>query len=56
MGEVESIWTAVRVMVASISTLIARYQGTNEDRKWYQRLATTFDLTQIIDGTRNLDD
>jgi hypothetical protein len=56
MGELESIWTAVAVVIGAVSTLIARYQATNEDKKWYQRLATTFDLTQIFDSTRGIDD
>jgi hypothetical protein len=56
MGEVESIWTALAVVIGSVATLIARYQATDENKKWYQRLATTFDITQIFDSTRHIDD
>ena len=56
MNEVNDIGTAVAVIVAAVGTLVARWSETNPDNPWWKRLARVFDLTQIFDTTRNLDD
>ena len=56
MDELNDIWTAVAVIVAAVGTLVARWGETNPDNPWWKRLARVFDLTQIFDSTRKLDD
>ena len=42
--------------LCGLGTLLARFAGTNKERKWYQRAWTALDATQIFDSTRKLDD
>jgi hypothetical protein len=56
MEQVESIVIAVGAIVAAIGTLVARWQATNPENSTIKRLATVFDLTQIFDSTRKIDD
>ena len=56
MDELQSIGVAGAAIVAAIGTLVARWSETNPDNPWYVRLARVFDLTQIFDSTRKLDD
>jgi hypothetical protein len=56
MDELSSIGVAVGGIVAAIGTLVARWSETNAENPWYVRLARVFDLTQVFDSTRKLDD
>ena len=56
MEELESIGLAVAAIVASVGTLVARWNETNPERSFFQRLMKVFDMTQIFDSTRKLDD
>jgi len=56
MDEVQNILAAMAAVMAAVGTLVARFQGTNSDKSFFQRLMVTFDLTQIFDTTRKLDD
>lgn len=56
MEELTSIGAAVAAIVAAIGTLVARWSETNPENQWYVRIAKVFDLTQIFDSTRKLDD
>lgn len=54
--EISGIAAAVVAAVAFVGTMVARWTGTNPENPWYVRLARVFDMTQIIDSTRRLDD
>jgi len=56
MEDVGGIVAAVVAAIAFIGALVARWNETSKDAKWYVRLARVFDLTQIVDPTRRLDD
>ena len=56
MDEVQSIGVSIAAIVAAVGTLIARWSETNPDNKWFVRLAKVFDLSQVFDSTRKLND
>ncbi len=43
-------------ILVTVGTLLARFAGTNKEKKWYERVGTVLDATQIFDSTRKLDD
>jgi len=50
-------WMAiVSGVLAALGTLLARWSETNPDKSWWVRLARVFDLTQVVDSTRKLND
>ncbi len=56
MEELEKIGIAIAAIVAAVATLKARWDKTNPEKSTLGRLAVVFDLTQIFDSTRKLDD
>lgn len=56
MEEVQKIVAAIGAVVLAIGTLVARFKGTNPGDGIVKRLATVFDLTQVFDSTRKLND
>lgn len=56
MEETQGIVTAVVAVVGFGAAMLARWAKTNPENPWYVRLAVVFDVTQIFDGTRRLDD
>lgn len=56
MEDVEKIISAVAAIALAVASLVARYQGTDKNKSVISRLATTFDITQIFDKTRKLND
>jgi hypothetical protein len=56
MDQLGDMWTSIAVLIGAIATLVARYKGTNTDKSVLDRLMVTFDMSQIFDSTRGLDD
>lgn len=56
MEDIEKIVSAIGVIVLAVGTLVARFKGTDPNKSVISRLATVFDLTQIFDSTRKLND
>lgn len=56
MGELSEIWQGAAIIVAAVSTIVARFKATDPTKSFWERLAITFDLTQIFDSTRKIDD
>lgn len=42
--------------IGFIATMFARFQQTNPDLSVFVRIARVFDLSQVVDSTRRLDD
>ena len=55
-SEISGIATAVVGVVAFVGTLVSRWASTDPSSPWFVRFATVFDITQIVDSTRRLDD
>jgi len=56
MEDANGIITAVLGVGAFVGTLVARWSQTNPENPWFVRIARVFDVTQIFDSTRRLDD
>ena len=55
-SQVEQIGTLVAGVLGMFGFFWARWIRTNPERSIIQRLATVFDVSQIVDSTRKLDD
>lgn len=56
MEDVEKIVGGVLAIVAAVSTIVARFNGTDKSKGFFGRLFVTFDLSQVFDSTRKLSD
>ncbi len=56
MEDVEKMVGGVMAIVLAVGSLIARYRATDPKKSVFDRLAVTFDLTQIFDSTRKIND
>jgi hypothetical protein len=56
MEELKELWVHGAAFAAAVSTIVARYRATDSSKSFWDRVAITFDFTQIFDSTRKIND